>query len=279
MKILVPTDFSECADFALNAACQLALITDSEITLFHAAELPDDFGAQSSEDSLADQVQERMQNNIDELMSQREAMAGSVGVKLIKKSCFGNFIETLTDYDKEYQFDLVVMGSYGASGKQEWFIGSNTQKLVRKLRKNILVIKSPISNLSLNKVMFPSNLTENDREAFIEFLEFLKIFKTKEVHILAVNTSGWFNQPTPIMLELLKEFKALATGDYDCQTHYYSDYSVEAGIRHFAEKYEIDLIGISNIDKSPIKRLFQGSNVEMLINHSDIPVLVIDKKQ
>jgi len=279
MKILVPTDFSECADFALNAACQLALITDSDITLFHAAELPDDFGAQSSEDRLVEQVQERMQNNIDELMTQRQAMAGSVGVKMHMKSCFGKFMETLIDYDKEHQFDLVVMGSYGASGKQEWFIGSNTQKLVRKLRKNILVIKNPISNLSLKKVMFPSNLTESDREAFIEFLEFLKIFKTEEVHILAVNTSGWFNQPTPIMLELLKEFKALATGEYDCQTHYYSDYSVEAGIRHFAEKYEIDLIAISNIDRSPIRRLFQGSNVEMLINHSEIPVLVIDNKQ
>lgn len=279
MKILVPTDFSECADFALNAACQFALIMDSDITLFHVADLPDEFGAKSSDDSLAERVQERMKNNIDELMSQREAMAGSVGVKLHKESCFGSFTESLIDYDKEHQFDLVVMGSYGASGKQEWFIGSNTQKLVRKLRKNILVIKNPISNLRFNKVMFPSNLTETDREAFVEFLEFLKIFKTKEVHILAVNTSGWFNQPTPIMLELLKDFKALATGDYDCQTHYYSDYSVEAGIRHFAEKYEIDLVGISNIGRSPIKRLFQGSNVEMLINHSEIPILVIDNKK
>jgi nucleotide-binding universal stress UspA family protein len=91
MKILVPTDFSECADFALNAACQFALIMDSDITLFHVADLPDEFGAKSSDDSLAERVQERMKNNIDELMSQREAMAGSVGVKLHKESCFGSF--------------------------------------------------------------------------------------------------------------------------------------------------------------------------------------------
>jgi hypothetical protein len=125
--------------------------------------------------------------------------------------------------------------------------------------------------------MFPSNLTLEDMNAFKSFLKFLKPFDVKELHILAVNTSGFFNQPAQLMLEMLVDFKELAK-DYDCQTHFLSDYSVEAGVRHFSEKFNIELIGISNMVKHPLKRIFQGSNVEMLVNHSEVPVLSIDRK-
>jgi nucleotide-binding universal stress UspA family protein len=275
MKILVPTDFSECADFAFDAACKLAQTTSSELHLFHVALIPQDFIGLNKDSALMDDLKEKLKLNVSKLLSEREEIARSFGIKLKTDFSFGKFEKSVIEYDDLNNFDLVVMGSYGASGKTEWFIGSNTQKLVRKLRKNILVIKEPLKHLNFEKVMFPSNLTTHDKEAFLEFIDFLKIFNTKEIHILAVNTSGYFSQPATLMVELLGDFKELVVG-MDCKTHFTSDYSVEAGIRHFSDKFDIKLIGISNMVRNPIKRLFQGSNVEMLVNHSDIPVLVID---
>lgn len=278
MKIIVPSDFSDCADFALQAACQIALTCGGEVTLFHVSENIEDLAGDAEDKALLKDLKARIESNISGLIREREAMVSSVGVPFRHNARFGSFVSELEAFDKEESFDLIVMGSYGASGKQEWFIGSNTQKVVRKIRNNVLVIKQPISNLNFDKVMFPSNLTENDKEAFVEFLRFAGKCKAKEVHILSVNTGGWFNQPAPLMMELLEDFKDLARDNFKCQTHFYSDYSIEAGIRHFAEKFDIKLIGISNLVRHPIKRLFQGSNVEMLVNHSSLPVLAIDHR-
>ena len=274
MRILVPTDFSECADFALEAAAQLAIQTSSELTLFHVGSIPEDFPGIADDSKLLEALKKRLQESVESLLTDRIQLLSARGVKVRGRFSYGDYLDAVLEEDKSNNYDLIVVGSYGASGKEEWFIGSNTQKLVRKVDKNVLVIKNPIEKLEFNRVLFPSNLTKEDEKAFRSFLEFIKIFNTKEVHVLAVNTSGWFKQPGPLMLELLEDFKAIAK-DFECRTHFFADYSVEAGIRHFSEKYEIDMIGISNQVKRPIKRLFQGSNVEMLVNHSDLPVLAI----
>jgi hypothetical protein len=95
------------------------------------------------------------------------------------------------------------------------------------------------------------------------------------VHILSIDTLGWFNQPGVVIKEAFKEFESLALG-FKCKTHFYKDYSVDAGIRHFCKEKQIELVAISNHNRNPIKRFFQGSNVEMLVNHSEVPVLSID---
>ena len=167
------------------------------------------------------------------------------------------------------------MGSHGVSGKEEWLIGSNTQKVIRKVHKNVLVVKNPIGELTFSKVLFATGLHTGEQECFNRFLEFLRPFDIDELHVMAVDTSGYFSQPSFLMLEALKDFQKIADA-YPCQTHFYSDYSVESGIRHFTEEYDIQLIGISNHNRSKIKRILMGSNVEMLINHSQVPVLSID---
>ena len=274
MKILVPTDFSECADYALDFAIQLVKLNGGSICLFHAASLSEDLPGINDDSHLLERVKEavsvRLLEKFDQTLARFEGQNLDISTKLV----FGDYLDSVLAFDESQNFDLMVVGSYGASGKREWFIGSNTQKLVRKAGKNIFVIKNPVQSLQFDKVLFPSSLTKEDEKAFLHFLELIEPFGVKEVHILAINTSGWFNQPGPLMLELLKDFKSLVK-QYECKTHFYADYSVEAGIRHFSEEHGIKMIGISNMVSSPVKRLFQGSNVEMLVNHSDLPVLAI----
>jgi nucleotide-binding universal stress UspA family protein len=74
----------------------------------------------------------------------------------------------------------------------------------------------------------------------------------------------------------MNDFKAMC-GQLDCKVHFHRDWTVDAGIRHLSEGIGADLIAISNEQRHPLKRIFTGSNVEALVNHSDIPVLSIDR--
>ena len=111
----------------------------------------------------------------------------------------------------------------------------------------------------------------------ILFVDFIKPLGVKRIHLININTSGFFSSPSEEMKEEIKAFKNIAK-DYEIISHMYSDYSVGSGVRHFCEENDIDVISISNHARHPIKRVFQGSNVEIIVNHSQLPVLTIDYK-
>ena len=275
-KIFVPTDFSKCANAAFEVACSLATLYKSSIELFHTLDLPEGWNNLSLEEKVENRTENATVIEARQNLMELQERARSLDIDCSIQFATGKFIKELQNHQEGNSIDLIVMGSHGISGKEEWFIGSNTQKAVRKLDANIFVVKETLDLHSVKKAAFVSGLHEADKSAFTSFLEFIKPLQPEEVHVLSIDTSSWFNQPTIIMEEALRDFKKLAQG-FNCTTHFYRDFSIQSGIRHFVEENQIDLIGISNITKHPIKRIFLGSNVEILVNHAKAPVLVIGK--
>lgn len=275
MKILVPTDFSHFADKALNVAIQLAKKWKGEIHLYHSANIPDDWEDLSATERYQDMVNKpialKVRNRLAELVDKVNAQ----NIPCFDHYTGGGFLDNITEITTKINFDLIVMGSQGASGKEEWFLGSNTQKVIRKLHQNVLVVKNEIPKVDFKKVLFVTGLDNEDKEAFRYFLKFISKYEVEEVHIMTVNTSSFFMQPNVLVQKVLKDFKAIAS-DFPVKTHFYRDYSIDAGIRHFSENYAIELIAIANHSRRPLKRIFRGSNVEMLVNHSSLPILAID---
>ena len=276
MNILVPTDFSDCANNAFHVACDLALPKKATLHLFHAADLPSDWNSLESEEKANDARHKYIAIESRTRLKALQEEAHTMGIQCRVHYSGGNFIDKIPEYLNQEKIDLIVMGSHGVSGKEEWFIGSNTQKAVRKIHLDTLVVKNEVENFSPEKVCFVSNLNKEDNIAFHNFLHFIKDYSPSEVHILTIDTSSWFSQPPIVVLDVLKDYEKLAL-EYGCQTHFYKDYSVQSGIRHFVAQHHIDLIGISYKTRNPIKRIFLGSNVEMLINHSEIPVYCVNK--
>ncbi|MEL6969249.1 MAG: universal stress protein [Bacteroidota bacterium] len=275
MNILCPTDFSTVADHAYDAACKLAQKLGSTLYLFHCNELGKDWSTDEEWNEQFDPLQEEAgEAATDQLLKLRDK-AELKGVNCEIKQAEGDFLAELLRFTEEVAFDLVVMGSHGASGKREWLMGSNTQKAIRKLHVNTLVVKSALPQISFPKVVFASGLLLEDQEAFRRFLKLSEALDIKELHVLSIRTSGFFTPPRIIMQEALKDFEAIAS-DHAVTTHYHTDISIEAGIRRFAEEEKADLIAISNHIRHPMKRIFRGSTVEMIVNHASVPVLSID---
>jgi nucleotide-binding universal stress UspA family protein len=176
---------------------------------------------------------------------------------------------------KRSAIDMIVMGSHGASGKEEYFIGSNAQKMVRKMHVPILVIKNPLKDIEFKTAVFATSLLDSEKKCFLRFKELIAPFGVEKIHLVAIDLEGYFHQPTRVMTEALKNFKKLVS-PYKGETHFFRDYSVEAGVRHLSMEIMPDIIGISNHERRPLKRMLQGSNVEMLANHVDLPLLCID---
>ena len=147
-RILVPTDFSKHAEYALKVAAQIAKKNDGEIFLVHMLELPT-----SGNDALS------RAHDIPELMFFKNAAVAKLdelmnadyldGVKISRIIQFEMAFDGIIKNGEAHNVDLIVMGSHGASGFQEMFIGSNAEKVVSP--PNTPVIKNKPIGLAFNQ--------------------------------------------------------------------------------------------------------------------------------
>ena len=100
---------------------------------------------------------------------------------------FGNIIETC----HEHGVDMIVMGSHGASGFKEMFVGSNAEKVVRTSDIPVLVIKNEHANFTVDNFVFASDFKNDNKETYKQAVDFAEAFDAK-IHLLLVNTPNNF---------------------------------------------------------------------------------------
>jgi len=274
-SILVPTDFSACARHAFDAAVKLAQRFDARLHLLSCINIPQNWEALTASEKAKKPEVEQLVYNTKLLLNDLAQQHPKLGIKTHYQG--GRLVNAVLDYVDQNGIDFVVMGSHGKSGKSEYFVGSNTQKVVRKLHCPVLVIKEPLQSIDFDKVVFASNFRESEKPAFQQFKKFVSHFMP-EIYLLEVHTASLVDPPYILSKESMADFARLCA-PFSCKTVVQKDFNVDRGIRGFAEEVGAKLIGISNHHRRPLKRMLSGSNVEALVNHSNIPVLSIDYKK
>ena len=270
--ILVPTDFSNCAQYALEAAILIAKKFNAKLHLYSCLELPENWFSMSSTEQQA----------FPDALQQIEAATDTFNTIIKHHSDLdingsyssGKLIEEIQNCIQEKDIDFIVMGSHGKSGISEIFIGSNTQKVVRMIHRPILVVKRPLENIDFKNVVFASSFNLSEKKPFREFKTIIAPFKPI-IHFLGIMTSYFFDVPAAATQSAMDDFVKLGR-PFECKTYIFKTSNIETGVRQFSKEIDADLIAISNHNRRPLKRMLMGSNVEALINHSELPVLTID---
>ncbi len=268
-KILVPTDFSKHAEYALRVAAQIAKKNDGEIVLIHMLELPT-----SGNDAVssAHEIPELMLfknaaiRKLDDLMDEDYLK----DIKVSKLIQFEMAFDGILKSGKSHDADLIVMGSHGAKGFQEMFIGSNTEKVVRNSEVPVLVVKKEDDNFNADKFVFASDFSEEIKKPFEKVVAFANQFNS-HLHLVMINTPNNFKttrDSQKIMDEFMTDYKIS-----NFSTHIYNDVNVEKGILHFAKSIDADLIGTSTHGRKGLAHFFNGSISEDLVNHAKKAVI------
>ncbi|WP_066223538.1 universal stress protein [Formosa haliotis] len=269
-RILVPTDFSKEAEYATKIAAQFAKQFNSEIYFLHMLELPipeiDRFNSSYSEIPEALFFIKLAKKRFSELLAKDFLSDLTVHHSIKTNTTFEGIKETA----KELDIDLIVMGSHGATGFKEMFIGSNTEKVVRTSHIPVLVIKSKTEHFKADDVVFASDFKLDNKHTYLQAVKFAEKFNSK-IHLLLVNTPNNFITTT----EATKRIKHFVSQtDYSNYTiNIYNDDTVEKGILDFAEHIKADVIGISTHGRQGIAHFFNGSISEDIVNHAIRPVI------
>lgn len=268
-RILIPTDFSEHAEHALKVAAQIAKKNNGEIILLHMLELP---GQGGDTVNSGHNIPELMffKNKAIETLEELMDAEYLEGIEVSEIVTFEKTFEGIINITKKNDIDLIVMGSHGASGFQELFIGSNTEKVVRFSDVPVLVVKKEMNNFNVDKFVFASDFCDEIKKPFEKVIEFADKFES-ELHLVIINTPNNF-RTTAQLEKVLTDFVA----NYQLKnysTHIYNDTTREKGILNYSNKVNADLIGISTHGRKGISHFFNGSISEDIVNHAKRPVV------
>ena len=271
-KILVPTDFSDCAEHALEVAASIARRTEARLYILHVMDIP-------------------VYDRNDSFQSYADAAEGIFWMKLVKKRFaelfkksflkdvnavqvlqFDGVYDTIAEQAREHDIDLIVMGSHGDSGAHEVFIGSNTEKVVRLAECPVLTVKDREEDFEPNQVVFASNFLGEATDNFEQIRDFVNLFDA-HVHLLKVNTPDNF-ESTPYTDKLMDDFiDSIKLKKYT--KHIYNERTVHLGILHFMKSVGADMVAMETHGRSGLARFFSGSQTEGIVNHANKPVLSV----
>ena len=268
-KILIPTDFSDNAEFALKVAAQIAKKNDAEIILLHMLELPHQAGDAIGSGHIIPELmffKNAAIKKLEDLMD--EDYLDGINVSEIIQ--FEMAFEGIMKISEKNNVDLIIMGSHGASGFKEMFIGSNAEKVVRNSEVPVLVIKKDQPDFKVADFVFASDFSDEIKKPFEKVVEFANRFDST-LHLVMITTPNNFKS-TPVSEEIMRKFAANFTIN-KFETHIYNETNVEKGILNFADSINADLIGMSTHGRKGLSHFFNGSISEDLVNHSSLPVI------
>jgi nucleotide-binding universal stress UspA family protein len=260
-NLLVPTDFSEYAEAALEYAAFIAKIRKSTIHILTVVHSTDEDEYNKAEEQF-------------KVLLKKNFLANTKVETYIKID--GDISEKIIECAEEVKTDLILMGSNGASSVSEILMGSNTEKVVRKSVFNVLTIKHKMANMKIDSIVFASDFSAESNRIFSVVRDFADKFNA-QIHLLKINTPTHF-EPTRVSMEKINYFienEGLSpiVGD-KYKIALYSDSTQELGILNYCIENEIDMVALGTHKHSFWQLMFESTS-KNLVSHCFRPVLTI----
>ena len=272
--ILVPTDLSDGARFAENAAIEIAKRKKADLTFIHGMSvgfrwdlLTEGRQKQYPEVSAA-------MERADQMLEERIAVAAKKGVSAKKSIVFIEGHKSMGNNLLADGYDMIVMGAVGDNDSSKYVIGANATRVLRTATTPVLIVKKALPQpLVFKTILYASGLEPDTHEAFDRFLTFAKTMGVENLHMVEVTTPHNF-KPSSEVRGRMEDF--IARHDFkNIWLHNYNHYTIEAGIIEFATRVKSDLLAIANHGRTDISSLFIQSVPENLVKFSHLPVFSI----
>jgi len=277
-KLLIPVDFSETSDAAVAFGVQLAEKCGYHVMIHHSVDL-----VHAYESMYLDvpHVQTFTQQVIDDMEVKLENMWRTLrrdNLMITKHLTTGTLVQDIKVLVKEQQVDLIVMGTKGATGLKEFFVGSNTEKVVRLVDCPVISIPHSMNIRSIRTILVPIDLDEIRPGFLSQIAHFQRLFSAAVEFV-------WVKTPHDVEnIDLVSESVNNLLSEYEVASSSFSiinDVFPQDGILKYAHAIEADMIAMSTHARRGISHWFSGSLTEDVINHARIPIwsLKIDEKE
>jgi nucleotide-binding universal stress UspA family protein len=269
-KIIFPLDFSELSLIPLSFASYLAAHFKAELVLLHVLELP------SAPARLFYSVDEtEVRAKADKEMDSIILSHAREGVTFSKMFKFGKPHAAIVEAAKEIGAIYVIMGTHGASGIQEYLIGSNASRVIREAPCPVISFRNTPGENAFRHILLPLDLTKETREKIAFALEFAQIFES-EITVMSVlqTTDAEIQNRLKLQLEKVEEYLKSKEMKVNSALLISTD-NIADVVVEYSKQINADLIAIMTQQELKLKEQFLGSTAEHIVNNAQVPVVSI----
>jgi len=274
-KILFPTDFSTVAHNAFVHALAFAKLIQGELILLHSYEWPimDSQFATQNYKVVYDSIEFGNLEQFKEEVPKLRQLAKENKFEHIKMSHLlmdGDLMYTIKEVIQKEAIDFVVMGTSGASGWKELFIGTNTGEAIANLSVPVLSIPENAKYSKIETIGFTTRFRDKDKIALTRVLKIAKLAGAI-VKCLYVQTEDSDNS-SKTYLEWEAYFK-----NEPVQFFIIPSEEVKQTIEDFITHQNIDILTMLTYKRNFFEWMFTTSLTEKMSYHCDIPILAMQE--
>jgi nucleotide-binding universal stress UspA family protein len=274
-KILVATDFSEYAEYAISSAASIAKKTGAHLILLHVIDRPLNLDDESYENYHNMPGGKTVVMNIESKLNAIVRLHKIENAEVFHELRYDVF-KTILQYADQHQVDLIVMGAYGRSRSVGSFIGYNTERVMSQAKMPVLIIQEKFNEFNIENMVLTSEFYGEIYKVFPKLKKVMDLFDSN-LHLLKVSTPSRF-QRTHDSLKLMKEF----VSEFDlknCTSNIYNDITIEDGIMNFTRSIHADLIAITPDGLWRLAHMFKRSITDELMKKSVKAILSMKTQQ
>ncbi len=276
-KILIPTDFSNNAynairyamHFFKNEKCTFYLLntfTPASYNAEYLIESPTLYG-------LEDVAMVNSKKEITKIEERIKDEFNNPKHEFIRLSAFNTLIEEIKDVIEKHTIQLIVIGTKGATGAKEVFLGNNTHRIVKNV-KNVPIFVVPEGAVfeGVTNIGFATDYKKIYHKSEIAPIKYLAKINNATIRMIHVYDKPELSEIQHYNATVLEHFFKKIPYDF----HVIPDFSTtENAIQVLIKELEIDVLTMVYYPHSFIERLIREPVIKKMTFHIDIPFLVI----
>lgn len=262
--VLVPLDFSEHSLNALHCVMQMKDKLKAEIALGYVK--PSNFfksflGSASEKQQLEDEVQEKLKH-----------LKTQYGYDFEFHESEGAIYKNVVQMAEQIEAEMIIMGTHGHSGFEEFWIGGNAYKTVSAAPCPVITMRESFMKDRFDNIVLPIDQSEHTRQK-VPFTTDLAQRFGATVHVTGICTDSdddtviRMRQYTHQVLDFLEEHEVSAKHDLLFGSN------ITEKTLEYAQENNADLVTIMTEQELNPSNLIMGAFAQQMVNHSPIPVL------
>ena len=268
--IVVAIDFSKCSIHALEYAIETAnRIKANILMVWIDSSVSSEYVFPEEECEIRferkrhfEKLQEKYKDKLTKGKFDYKLRKGKVSLEVAKQA-------------RNVKAELLICGTHGISGFEEFWIGSNAYKIVIHSSCPVITVRVDFKLKSLiNKILLPIDGSAQTAKKVFYAAKFAK-YSNSEVHVLALysNSVKAIKRRTDNSVKTVKKY--LEENNIPCKINSLISENITFATMDYASKNDIDLIAIMTEQEITPSRSILGTTAQQIISNSASPVLCI----
>jgi len=273
-NIVVAFDFSKNSIHALKYAILYANVLESKINLLWVDNSTSD---ESVYETIDKELRIEKKITLDNLVTDLGKNLNQGKIKVVLRK--GKVYQEIKKLALKKDADFIFAGTHGVSGYEQYWIGSNTNRIVTSAPCPVVTIRNDYDfKDDINDILMPIDSSMETKQKLPFVAELAKKFNAK-IHLLQI-----YNTPLKVIRRRIDNIAKDAIECLDKEGVDFLHDSIEGSnivstILNYTDKNKIDLISIMTDQGTTTANKFLGPYAQQLINNSMIPIISLRAKE